>query len=344
MYIKGIPLSDVQRVNELFQNGLVEKLVNLVQDKEFGNNLEIISEVGWILSYLTSHDSILLGTFYNTPILPRIIEAVQTILATPTSSTTNLIPTPPPMVSQQKPSEHHYHSDVHVPQQLAIPLIRTLGNISSLQTVLPDLLASRQGVHAVLQGVNSSVRSIRKESLWCLSNLLAHPSFPLEEFKSEILTMLLSLLTDSPSSPEQQQQQQPVGSDIKKEALYSLMNILSRSPTTLSTAMETNATTPYGPFFTTLLTKTPNLLASQDHELIFLTMSYIDAVLCLVSRDVVDAILNTTLRVRILDTLEAIALRFVQGGEEAMEEEWDVGSVAKDLLEKLVQEGESMAE
>ncbi|CAG8715536.1 2988_t:CDS:10, partial [Dentiscutata erythropus] len=168
-------------LDEFFSAGITKHLLFYLGTDEMN---EVVSEISWVLTYLTSSED----DKYTQILLKDGIV--------------------PPLVKHLRPFNHG---------PLALPLIRTFGNIASGPDDNTDILIQQPDfLPAMLEYIQSDCRPVKKESLWVMSNITAtrRPEVLIKVFNAGFIPILSSIATHT-------------NFDIRKEAAYSLLNIAS---------------------------------------------------------------------------------------------------------------------
>jgi importin subunit alpha-1 len=165
-------------LEEFFEAGIAPKLASHL----INNTPDTVTEICWVLSYLTAGTDQFIGKLLDEGIAPLLVQ--------------NLGP-----LQSQGP--------------LALPLIRTCGNIASGPDDYTDILINEEpflpGIIALCQ---SDCRPVKKEALWVLSNITA--SRRPQVLEKVIQAGAIPVLTEIASH---------TNFDIRKEAAFSLTNI-----------------------------------------------------------------------------------------------------------------------
>ncbi|ORY07322.1 ARM repeat-containing protein [Basidiobolus meristosporus CBS 931.73] len=205
---------------EFFKAGVSELLLQHLKNDKVPSE---VSEITWVLAYLTSGKEEYSTTLLNDGLAPLLVKHMP--------------------VMADKGS-------------LAIPIIRTIGNIASCSDWHADSLIQQPGFLAnLVPYINSELRALKKESLWVLSNLTAgtleHVTRVLD---AGILPCLVEIATHS-------------NFDIRKEAAY----ITHTSNLSYAEQAPTNAPPSLAEFL--------DFVKTQDPETIRLGLHYVDLVL-----------------------------------------------------------------
>ncbi|KAL1916649.1 uncharacterized protein VTP21DRAFT_5353 [Calcarisporiella thermophila] len=172
------------RLDDFFDAGISELLFQHLAKDEAG---EVISEVSWVLTYLTCKNEQNILRLIREGLVPLLVKCM------------------PRMVDRGA---------------LAIPLIRTLGNIASGPDEFDDeLLKEPQFLPLLLKYIQSECRSVKKESLWVMSNITAAR-------RAETLSKVI----DAGFVPVLSSIVAHTNFDLRKEAAFSLVNIASHGP------------------------------------------------------------------------------------------------------------------
>ncbi|CAG8444629.1 3588_t:CDS:10 [Cetraspora pellucida] len=209
-------------LDEFFSAGITQHLLFYLGAEEMN---EVVSEISWVLTYLTSSDD-----DKYTQILLK--EGIVPLLV------------------------KHMRSFNHGP--LALPLIRTLGNIASGPDDNTDILIQQPDfLHAMLEYIQSDCRPVKKESLWVMSNITAtrRPEVLIKVFNAGFIPILSTIATHT-------------NFDIRKEAAYSLLNIASHGEEYMRSLPHQD-----------LLPGFLEFVRSQDMDLIRLGLGYIELLL-----------------------------------------------------------------
>ncbi|KAK9702116.1 hypothetical protein K7432_011405 [Basidiobolus ranarum] len=209
------------RFEEFFGAGISKLLLQLL-DRD--NVPEEISEVTWVLTYLTCGNELYSSALLKDGLAPLLVKHM-------------------PIMADKG--------------SLAIPLIRTVGNIASCTDWHADTLMQQPAfLQNLIPYIKSELRAIKKESLWVLSNITAgtieHVNAVLE---NGYLPYLLEIATHS-------------NFDIRKEAAYSIVNIASHGQKYLDLLPHED-----------LLPRFLDFVRTQDPETIRLGLHYVDHIL-----------------------------------------------------------------
>ncbi|CAO3661973.1 unnamed protein product [Umbelopsis ramanniana] len=208
-------------LEEFFQAGVGPKLASHL----INNTPDTVTEICWVLSYLTAGSDQFIGQLLNEGIAPLLVQNMEPL---------------------------------HSQGPLALPLIRTLGNIASGPDDYTDILIKEQiFLPGIISFCQSDCRPVKKESLWVLSNITA--SRRPEVLEKVIQAGAIPILTEIASH---------TNFDIRKEAAFSLTNIACHG-TKYIQALPNNV----------LLPGYLEFVRSEDPELIKLGLTYLQLLL-----------------------------------------------------------------
>ncbi|KAM3588498.1 hypothetical protein VKS41_000942 [Umbelopsis sp. WA50703] len=209
------------KLEEFFDAGIVPKLTSHL----INNTPDTVTEICWVLSYLTAGTDQFIGKVVEQGVVPLLVQ--------------NLAP-----LQTQGP--------------LALPLIRTFGNIASGPDEYTDVLLSQDMfLPGLIVLCNSDCRPVKKESLWVLSNITA--SRRPQVLEKVIQAGAIPVLTEIASH---------TNFDIRKEAAFSLTNIACHGDKYIQ-ALPNNV----------LLPGYLEFVRSEDPELIKLGLTYLQLLL-----------------------------------------------------------------
>ncbi|KAK9718821.1 hypothetical protein K7432_005202 [Basidiobolus ranarum] len=209
------------RFEEFFAAGISELLLQHLKHDKVPDE---ISEITWVLTYLTSGDELYSSTLLKDGLAPLLVKHM-------------------PIMADKG--------------SLAIPIIRTIGNIASCTDWHADTLMQQpEFLPNLVPYIKSELRALKKESLWVLSNITAgtleHVTAVLD---NGYLPHLLEIATHS-------------NFDIRKEAAYSIINIASHGSKFVELLPHEE-----------LLPKFLDFVRTQDPETIRLGLHYVDLVM-----------------------------------------------------------------
>ncbi|KAI8577108.1 hypothetical protein K450DRAFT_253707 [Umbelopsis ramanniana AG] len=208
-------------LEEFFQAGISPKLASHL----INNTPDTVTEICWVLSYLTAGSDQFIGQLLNEGIAPLLVQNMEPL---------------------------------HSQGALALPLIRTFGNIASGPDDYTDILIKEQiFLPGIISFCQSDCRPVKKESLWVLSNITA--SRRPEVLEKVIQAGAIPILTEIASH---------TNFDIRKEAAFSLTNIACHG-TKYIQALPNNV----------LLPGYLEFVRSEDPELIKLGLTYLQLLL-----------------------------------------------------------------
>ncbi|RHZ71077.1 hypothetical protein Glove_262g24 [Diversispora epigaea] len=209
------------KLEEFFSVGITQHLFRHLETDKMS---EVVSEISWVLTYLTSDED---------KYIQKLVEGLAPLL-----------------VKHMRPLLSH--------GPLALPLIRTFGNIASSpdnNTIIlinqPDFLSS------MIEYIQSDCRPVKKESLWVMSNITAarRPEVLTKVINTGFIPILSAIATHN-------------NFDIRKEAAYSLLNIASHGEEYMKSLPHQE-----------LLSGFLEFIRSQDVELIRLGLGYLEMLL-----------------------------------------------------------------
>ncbi|CAH1767209.1 3158_t:CDS:10, partial [Entrophospora sp. SA101] len=169
------------KLDEFFSAGISKLLLQHLATEEMS---EVLSEVAWVLTYLTCDGYKYTEQLLKEGLAPLLVKHLRPLL-------------------NQGP--------------LALPLIRTFGNIASgPDEHAVNLIQQTDFLPMLLEYIQSNCRSIKKESLWVLSNITAvnQPEIMVKIVNSGFIPILSNIAKNG-------------NFDIRKEAAYCLLNIAS---------------------------------------------------------------------------------------------------------------------
>ncbi|CAB4408972.1 unnamed protein product [Rhizophagus irregularis] len=210
-------------LDEFFAGGIDKHLLRHLKTDE---SFEVVSEVAWVLTYITSDKD----NKYTTQLLEEGLASL--------------------LVKHMRPLLGH--------GPLALPLIRTLGNIASGPDENTDILIQQSDfLPTMIEFIQSDCRPVKKESLWVMSNITAarRPDVLDKVFNTGFIPILSNIATHS-------------NFDIRKEAAYGLINIASHGA-------EFMRSLPHQELLPGFL----EYIRSQDFDLIRLGLGYIEMLL-----------------------------------------------------------------
>ncbi|CAJ0645775.1 1344_t:CDS:10 [Entrophospora sp. SA101] len=225
--IGNIAIENPECRNLLRANGVLVPLINLLDSNHLATEemSEVLSEVAWVLTYLTCDGYKYTEQLLKEGLAPLLVKHLRPLL-------------------NQGP--------------LALPLIRTFGNIASgPDEHAVNLIQQTDFLPMLLEYIQSNCRSIKKESLWVLSNITAvnQPEIMVKIVNSGFIPILSNIAKNG-------------NFDIRKEAAYCLLNIASHGENFLNLMSHKE-----------LLPGFLEFLSSQDVDLIFLGLQYVGLLL-----------------------------------------------------------------
>ncbi|CAG8677657.1 11355_t:CDS:10 [Funneliformis caledonium] len=150
-------------LHEFFAAGINNRLI---QHLETDESFEVVSEVSWVLTYITSDDD----NKYTAQLLNEGIA--------------------PLLVKHMRPLLNH--------GPLSLPLVRTFGNIASGPDTNTDhLIRQPDFLPSMIQYIQSDCRPVKKESLWVMSNITAtrRPEVLVKVFNAGFIPILSNIAT-----------------------------------------------------------------------------------------------------------------------------------------------------
>ncbi|CAG8498683.1 181_t:CDS:10 [Paraglomus occultum] len=234
------------KLDEFFKIETDKVLLRHLENDEMS---EVVSEISWVLAYLTSDSDTYTSRLLSEGLIPRLVKHMRPLLS-------------------------------HGP--LALPLIRTLGNVAGGPDENADeLIQQEEFLKLMIEYVQSECRAVKKESLWVMSNITAAR-------RSEVLAKVISV----GFIPILSTIATHTNFDIRKEAAYGLLNIASHGEEYLQSLPHQD-----------LLPGFLEFVRSQDTDLIRLGLTYIHLLITQVpssrqlleSLNAIDAVESVTL-------------------------------------------------